>query len=130
MGPILFTFRDNAGALGPGAERLASAAPGRAALLTSTAMVAAALLLAPAAVRAAPALPTGATVAAGKASISAPSNNYLTITQSSKDSIINWNSFSIGQGGTVQINNGSGATLNRVTGGSISSIDGLLSATG
>jgi len=93
-------------------------------------MVAAALLLAPAVVHAAPALPTGATVAAGKASISAPSNNYLTITQSSKDSIINWNSFSIGQGGTVQINNGAGATLNRVTGGSVSSIDGLLSATG
>ncbi|MCW2393542.1 filamentous hemagglutinin family protein [Sphingobium sp. B11D3A] len=33
-------------------------------------------------------------------------------------------------GGTVAIDNGSGATLNRVTGNSISSIDGLLQATG
>jgi filamentous hemagglutinin family protein len=38
--------------------------------------------------------------------------------------------FSIGQGGTVQFNNGAGATLNRVTGTDVSSIDGLLSATG
>jgi filamentous hemagglutinin family protein len=86
--------------------------------------------LAASAAHAAPALPTGGAVVAGKASIGAPSNGALAISQSSKTAIINWNGFSIGQGGTVQINNGAGATLNRVTGASLSSIDGLLSATG
>ena len=54
----------------------------------------------------------------------------LTVSQSSSKAIVDWSSFSIGQGGTVQFNNGAGATLNRVTGASVSSIDGLLSATG
>jgi filamentous hemagglutinin family protein len=38
--------------------------------------------------------------------------------------------FSIGAGGTVQFNNGSGAALNRVTGSQMSSIQGRLGATG
>ena len=38
-----------------------------------------------------------------------------TITQSSQRGIIDFNSFSIGKSGTVKINNGAGATLNRVT---------------
>ena len=79
---------------------------------------------------AAPALPTGGVVKAGSAVITASSPSYLTINQSSTNAVINWQAFSIAQGGTVQFNNGSGATLNRVTGASISSIDGLLSATG
>jgi filamentous hemagglutinin family protein len=79
---------------------------------------------------AAPALPTGGQVAAGSASIAKSSASTVTIDQISSRAIIDWSSFSIGQGGAVQFDNGSGATLNRVTGGSLSSIDGLLSATG
>ena len=53
-----------------------------------------------------------------------------TITQSSQRGIIDFNSFSIGKSGTVKINNGAGATLDRVTGGNLSQIMGTLSATG
>ena len=77
-----------------------------------------------------PNLPEGATVTAGSVTISAPAAAQLTVNQSSAKAIIDWSSFSIGSGGAVQFNNGSGATLNRVTGGAVSSIDGLLSATG
>jgi len=64
-----------------------------------------------------PALPTGGKVAAGQASLS-QAGSTLTVSQSTSKSIIDWSSFSIGQGQTVQFNNGSGATLNRVlTGG-------------
>jgi filamentous hemagglutinin family protein len=76
------------------------------------------------------ALPSGGHVVSGAATISSPSASQTLISQSSGKAIINWNGFSIGQGGSVQFNNGSGATLNRVTGASISSIDGVLSATG
>jgi filamentous hemagglutinin family protein len=62
------------------------------------------------------------TIATGKAG--------LTVGQSSANGIIDWNSFSIGKGRTVSIDNGSGATLNRVTGGSMSAIAGSLNATG
>ena len=78
----------------------------------------------------APALPTGGVVQAGSASIGAASGSSLTVTQTSSRAIINWSGFSVGLGGTVQFNNGSGATLNRVTGSSVSAIDGLLSGTG
>ena len=54
----------------------------------------------------------------------------MQINQATTRGIINWQKFSIGQGGTVQINNGAGATLNRVTGGNVSTIAGSLSATG
>src|SRR5215212_499230 len=75
-------------------------------------------------------LPAGGTVASGNVSISATSPSSLTISQSSRTGIVNWSSFSIGQGHQVQFNNGSGATLNRVTGNVPSSINGVLSATG
>ena len=75
-------------------------------------------------------LPTGGTVASGTVSISSTSPTSLTISQSSRTGIVNWSSFSIGQGNQVQFNNGSGATLNRVTGNVPSSINGVLSATG
>ena len=87
-------------------------------------------MLAAASALAAPALPTGGHVAAGSAAIGGASGASLTVSQTSSKAIIDWSSFSIGQGGSVQFDNGSGATLNRVTGTSISSIDGLLSATG
>ncbi|MFI4933477.1 MAG: YDG domain-containing protein [Caulobacterales bacterium] len=78
-----------------------------------------------------PVLPTGGAVAAGAANIGTPTGFKLTIDQSSAKAVINWSSFSIGQGGQVQFNNGSGVTLNRVTGGgSLSQIDGGLAATG
>jgi filamentous hemagglutinin family protein len=78
---------------------------------------------------AAPVLPTGGVVTAGSATITvAPAT--VTVNQTSSKGIITWSGFSIGQDATVQINNGAGATLNRVTGTGVSSIDGLLSATG
>ena len=75
-------------------------------------------------------LPTGGTVASGNVSIGSTSPTSLTVTQSSATGIVNWSSFSIGQGHQVQFNNGTGATLNRVTGNVPSSINGQLSATG
>ena len=54
----------------------------------------------------------------------------LTIDQSSATGIIDWNSFSIGRKNSVTFDNGSGATLNRVTGGNLSTIAGSLKATG
>ncbi|CAB3789134.1 hypothetical protein LMG27177_02569 [Paraburkholderia fynbosensis] len=44
--------------------------------------------------------------------------------------VIDWNSFSIGKRNSVMFDNGSGATLNRVTAGSPSAILGSLNATG
>ncbi|MHB8284487.1 MAG: MBG domain-containing protein, partial [Caulobacteraceae bacterium] len=78
----------------------------------------------------APALPSGGVVTAGQAAIASADAGALSINQTSAKAIINWNSFSIGQGGQVQFNNGSGATLNRVAGAAPSSLNGLLSATG
>ena len=76
-----------------------------------------------------PVLPTGGSFAAGGGSISS-SGSSMTVNQNTSKAIINWNSFSIGKDGQVFFNNGQGATLNRVTGSSISSIAGLLKATG
>ncbi len=78
---------------------------------------------------AAGATPSGGQFAAGAGAI-APTANGLSITQSTSRGIIDWQSFSIGQGNTVNIVNGSGATLNRVTGGNISNIAGSLTSTG
>ena len=69
-------------------------------------------------------------MASGNVAISSTSPTSLTISQSSRTGIVNWSSFSIGQGNQVQFNNGTGATLNRVTGNVPSSINGVLSATG
>ncbi len=75
------------------------------------------------------ALPSGGTVVSGQASIS-QAGGALAIHQSGDRAIIDWNDFSIGEQASVVFNNGSGATLNRVSGGSVSTIDGLLRATG
>ncbi|WP_443750099.1 YDG domain-containing protein [Asticcacaulis solisilvae] len=75
------------------------------------------------------ALPSGGQVVAGQAAIGTQGNT-TTITQSSDKAILTWTDFSIGKDGIVNFNNGTGATLNRVTGGNRSSIDGLLNATG
>ncbi|MDC7786899.1 S8 family serine peptidase [Rhodoplanes sp. TEM] len=75
-------------------------------------------------------LPTGGTVTSGTIGITQPNGSSLIIDQSSQTGIINWSTFSIGAGNSVSFNNGSGATLNRVTGNVPSTINGLLSATG
>jgi len=74
-------------------------------------------------------LPQGGHFVAGAGSIGTQGLTE-TITQSSQRGIIDFNSFSIGKSGTVKINNGVGATLNRVSGGNLSQIMGTLSATG
>ena len=76
------------------------------------------------------ALPGAPIVAAGTAAISSPSATSTLVNQSSQNAIINWGSFSVGAGNSVRFENGSGATLNRVTGFSASQIDGSLSASG
>ncbi|MEP9380662.1 MBG domain-containing protein [Aquabacter sp. CN5-332] len=75
-------------------------------------------------------LPTGGAVAAGAAAISQPAPGRMVIDQSSAKAILSWQGFSIGQSGTVVFNNGSGTTLNRVTGNVPSRIDGTLTASG
>jgi filamentous hemagglutinin family protein len=74
-------------------------------------------------------VPLGGNFTAGRGAIST-SGNIITINQSSKRGIINWNNFSIGAKGIVSFQNGSGATLNLVNGGAISSILGSLLASG
>ncbi|MFT9323668.1 MAG: GLUG motif-containing protein, partial [Acetobacter sp.] len=75
------------------------------------------------------ALPTGGTYVAGSGSIST-TGGTTTIDQSSARGVINWQGFSIGPGASVRFNNGSGATLNRVTGAQSSSLQGHIGATG
>lgn len=75
------------------------------------------------------ALPTGGQFVAGNGSI-AQSGNSVTIKQNSSRGVVDWSSFSIDRGNVVTFNNGTGATLNRVTGGDTSMIMGALSATG
>jgi filamentous hemagglutinin family protein len=76
-------------------------------------------------------LPTGGTVAAGSASV-AVNAGAMTVTQTSRNAVLNWQSFSIGETGSVtfvQPDSGSVA-LNRVTGPDPSAILGTLSANG
>jgi len=77
------------------------------------------------------ALPAGGVVAAGAAGI-ANSTSATTITQTSANAVINWQSFGIGAGQTVQfIQPGSSSVaLNRVLGSDPSSILGNLTANG
>ncbi|MGF6607849.1 filamentous hemagglutinin family protein [Paraburkholderia sp. WSM4175] len=74
-------------------------------------------------------LPQGGAFVRGQGAMTSGTTS-LTIDQSSSRGVIDWHSFSIGNGNTVAFNNGSGATLNRVTGGDPSSILGKLTATG
>jgi filamentous hemagglutinin family protein len=77
-------------------------------------------------------LPQGGSVAGGSATIAAPANDGLTITQTSSTAVINWTSFSIGQPNTVTFvqPGSSSAILNRVTGNTPSTIAGSLRANG
>jgi len=76
-------------------------------------------------------LPAGGSVAAGSASIASSGANTV-ITQSSQNAVINWQSFSVGQGNTVTFNdpNAQSATLNRVTGSATSVIAGQIVSNG
>ncbi|GAB6855444.1 two-partner secretion domain-containing protein [Asaia astilbis] len=75
------------------------------------------------------ALPSGGSFAAGSGSI-ASAGTATTVTQNTARGVINWQSFSIASGHSVQFENGSGATLNRVTGAQMSELQGHLGATG
>src|SRR5579871_1914065 len=79
-----------------------------------------------------PVLPSGGVVAAGTATIGAGQGNGLVVKQSTSSAIINWQQFSIGQGDYVQFiqPSSSSVILNRVIGGSPSSILGNLTANG
>ncbi len=74
-------------------------------------------------------LPSGGNFVVGGGAI-ATNGSTMTVTQQGGRGIVHWDSFSVGQGGAVAFNNGTGATLNRVTGGDASSIMGRLTATG
>ncbi|MBN9220462.1 MAG: filamentous hemagglutinin N-terminal domain-containing protein, partial [Mesorhizobium sp.] len=77
-------------------------------------------------------LPTGGSVASGGVTISNLSASQLNIKQSTNSAIVNWQSFSIGSGATVNIDQPTSTStmLNRVTGGTKSTIAGQLNANG
>ncbi|WCM28764.1 filamentous hemagglutinin N-terminal domain-containing protein [Sphingomonas sp. QA11] len=94
------------------------------ALLTSTALIPATAI--------AQELPTGGQLQAGAATIANPSAGTMQITQTSDRAIINWQSFSVGAGGRVDISQpgATSALLNRVTGNTTSEIAGQITANG
>ncbi|WP_428246136.1 filamentous hemagglutinin N-terminal domain-containing protein [Ferrovibrio sp.] len=77
-------------------------------------------------------LPQGGNVVAGSASINQATPNSLNIVQTTNSAIINWQSFSIGAGQSVNFQQPSAAsvTLNRVLGNDPSAIFGTLTANG
>ncbi len=74
-------------------------------------------------------LPQDGRFVAGAGSITTFSNG-VNIAQTTPRGVIDWRSFSIGNGNTVSVFNGTGATLSRVSGTERSFIDGKLTATG
>src|SRR5262249_27112458 len=76
--------------------------------------------------------PTGGQVVGGQATITNPSATGMVITQTSQSAIIDWQQFSIGANEYVQFvqPSSSSVVLNRVVGGSPSSIFGSLTANG
>ena len=76
-------------------------------------------------------LPTGGNVVAGSATIS-QAGSALNITQASDKAAINWQSFSIGQGNSVNFVQPSATSvaLNRVLGNDVSVIQGAINANG
>jgi filamentous hemagglutinin family protein len=75
-------------------------------------------------------LPQGGRYVAGFGTIASQGDILIIAQPGSTRGVIDWSSFSIGNGNTVTFANGFGATLNRVTGGSVSTILGTLNATG
>jgi filamentous hemagglutinin family protein len=76
--------------------------------------------------------PSGGSVAVGSATIVNASPTQTVINQASNKALINWNSFSIPGGSSVQFNQPGkkSLTVNRVTGPNASVIDGALQANG
>ena len=99
-------------------------------LLASVAAIA--LAAGPSVAQAPPVMPTGGPVVGGAATITSPSPSQLTISQTTQRAAIDWQSFSVGQGGHVQFQqpNASAIALNRVTGPDASVIAGRISANG
>jgi filamentous hemagglutinin family protein len=95
-------------------------------------MVAASLPLAAPLPTYAQALPTGAAVTAGKVTISTPNANALVVRQDTQRGVVNWSSFNIGQGNTVNFiqPDVGAATLNVVKGVTPTDIAGTLKANG
>ncbi|WP_426335828.1 YDG domain-containing protein [Pseudoduganella sp. R-31] len=102
----------------------------RSARATRRAMAAASLSLLGGAALAAD-LPTGGVVVAGQGQISQQGSS-MTINQGGARMAIDWNSFSIGKGNTVNFvqPSSSAVALNRVTGSDVSQIQGALKANG
>lgn len=75
--------------------------------------------------------PAGAVVAAGQAAISS-ANGITTIQQMSDRAVVNWQSFNVNASEVVKFvqPSSTAAILNRVTGGSVSSINGLVEGNG
>ncbi|HEX4553200.1 MAG TPA: filamentous hemagglutinin N-terminal domain-containing protein, partial [Xanthobacteraceae bacterium] len=93
-------------------------------------LVTVALLIAP---PSAFANPLGANVVGGQATVQGQGSALVTVTQSSQNAIINWNTFNLAPGDKTQFNqlNSSSIALNRVTGGlGPSQIFGAISANG
>ena len=76
-------------------------------------------------------LPSGGQIAAGQGSISS-TDSTMTVTQKTARMAVNWQSFSIGQGNTVNFvqPSASAVALNRVLGSDVSVIQGALNANG
>ncbi|MFM0052513.1 two-partner secretion domain-containing protein [Caballeronia grimmiae] len=74
-------------------------------------------------------LPSGGKFVGGAGSMTT-NGTTLAIKQTSQNAVIDWNSFSIGKAHAVSIDNPNGATLNRVTGPGIATIDGKLTGVG
>lgn len=77
-------------------------------------------------------LPTGGVVTGGSATITQTGTSQLTVNQATDRGVIDWRSFSIGQGNRVDFNQPgrTSVTLNRVTGPDPSVIAGSLNANG
>jgi len=78
------------------------------------------------------ALPSGGNVAAGGSTVTTPSSGNMVINQTTDRAIINWQSYNVGNGESVRYNqpNTGSISLNRVVGGSPSSILGSITANG
>ncbi|MDR5857714.1 filamentous hemagglutinin N-terminal domain-containing protein [Caballeronia sp. LZ062] len=74
-------------------------------------------------------LPSGGQFVAGAGAISS-AGSRMTVTQTTSRGVIDWCDFSIGRNNSVVVQNGTGATLSRVTGAQQSVLSGSLSATG
>ncbi len=77
-------------------------------------------------------LPQGGTVVAGSAVIASDGVGNATVTQNSARAIVNWDSFSVGQGNSVHFDlpSAAAAILNRVTGSTTSQIAGTITGNG